>query len=950
MRPLQLYTLMNQRHKRQQSQARSVTQRASRASLALALFLAILVVAAVVVLSAAYASLTAGLPSIQTLPILLDSRDGMLLQPTSLYDRSGRNLLYKLENPGIQRRYLLLDPQQTESLAPQLVQVVITLFDPDFWQHPGFDAQRLSQIEPATLAERLVDELLLENEPANLRRALRMRLLAAQVTAQFGRARVLEWYLNSASFGHLAYGAESAAQLYLGKTASKLNLPEAALLAAALEAPALNPLDAPQAALERQQWVLDRLLARGSIGAEQREQVREYIYTPLALPAAPEQPARAFTSLVLEQLSARLGRSRLERGGLRIVTTLDLELQYQVACTLQAQLIRLQGGSTSPLSTCQAARLLPTLPPSLRPSGAIQGSAIVLDPSTGQVLAYVGDSTPSNESAMISLHTPGTLLTPFLAVSGFASGFSPASLMWDIPSQEKTGPPEAVYRGPLRLRSALANDTLAPLEQVLWQIGPANVWRQAEALGLTALSRAPEPSQLLDDGGELSLPQIAQAYGVFATQGTLYGASAPSSEAAITPISILLAEDLDGQRWFETTQPQSRAVLGQQLAYLVHHVLSDEMARWPSLGHPNALEVGRPAGAKTGQTGDGSQVWTAGYTPQRVAVVWVGLPGGAQPDQVLDVRAAAGIWHAVMQYANRDLPVSGWNQPPGISTMDVCDPSGLLPSRACPTIVSEVFLDGNEPNAVDSLYQVFQVNRETNRLATVFTPPELVEDRTYLVIPAEAQAWGRLAGLPVPPADYDLIQPPLPSADAQISLPVNFSAVRGKITIRGSAAGSAFATYRIQAGAGLNPKTWVQIGQESTSAVRDGILAVWETPAESGLYALRLQVIRQDQRVETAIIQVSVDNTPPNARILAPYAGQKLKAGGAAFSLQAEASDSTGIQRVEFWMDDLLVGERLSAPFTFPWQPLPGSHALVVKAYDLAGNLAESARLTFTVE
>ena len=125
---------------------------------------------------------------------------------------------------------------------------------------------------------------------------------------------------------------------------------------------------------------------------------------------------------------------------------------------------------------------------------------------------------------------------------------------------------------------------------------------------------------------------------------------------------------------------------------------------------------------------------------------------------------------------------------------------------------------------------------------------------------------------------------------------------------------------------------------------------MWETPAESGLYALRLQVIRQDQRVETAIIQVSVDNTPPTARILAPYAGQKLKAGGAAFTLQAEARDSTGVQRVEFWMDDLLVGERLSAPFTFPWQPLPGSHTLVIKAYDLAGNPAESAQLTFTVE
>ncbi len=947
MRPLQLYTLVNRRHLRRQSQARSAAHRASRAGLALALILSILVIAVAAGLSIGYANLTANLPSIESLPLLLDSQSGMLLQPTAIYDRSGRTLLFKLENPGIQRRYLLLDPQQSESLAPQLVQVVITLFDPSFWQHAGADVSRLSQNEPATLAERLVSDLLLENEPTSLRRALRMRLLATQVTNQYGRARVLEWYLNSASFGHLAYGAESAAQLYLGKSASRLTLPEAALLAAALQAPALNPLDAPQAALEQQQVLLDQLLERNIIDSEQREQARESTYTPLAMPAAPQQPAKAFTTLVLEQVASQVGRSRLERGGLRITTTLDMDLQTQVSCTLQAQLTRVQGGAASVLGDCQAARLLPTLPPGLRPiSAEVEGSAIVLDPTSGQVLAFVGDSTtPSGESGTLSLHAPGSLLTPFLAVSSFASGFSPASLVWDIPNSDLKLPEGTSYRGPLRLRSALANDILTPLERVLVEIGPANVWRQAESLGLTNLGRAPEPEKLLREGGESSLVQLAQAYGVFAAQGTLFGSAATNSEDSISPVVVLLVEDQDGQRLVETSQAKSRAVLSTQLAYLVHHVLSDEVARWPSLGHPNALEMGRPAGAKTGKNGDGSQVWTAGYTPQRVVVVRLGLPGSE-----VDIRAAAGIWHALMQYANRNLPPSGWNQPEGISTLLVCDPSGLLPTLACPTQASEVFLNGNEPNALDNLYQRFQVNRETGRLATVFTPPELVEERTYLVLPLEAQGWGRLAGLPVPPAEYDLIQPPQPSAEVQISAPVNFSAVRGKVKLRGSAAGSGFASYRIQAGAGLNPKTWVQIGQESTTPVSSGILGEWETPSESGLYALRLQVIRQNQQVETAIIQVTVDNTPPTARILAPYAGQKIKAGGAAVTLQAEVKDNIAIQRVEFWMDGLLVGERLSAPYTFPWQPLPGSHTMLVKAYDLAGNRVESTPLLFQVE
>lgn len=952
MRPKQLFLLVNHRHQRRQARLRSPEQHIGRIGLSLVLILTLFAALAAIVLSAAYAELTRGLPSIQILPVLLDSRDGILLQPTTLFDRTGRTAIYKLENPGIERQYLLLDPQQPQSLAPQLVQVVITLLDPDFWQHPGFNLQHLTQVEPSTLAERLVLDLLLEKESADLRRALRMRLLAAQITRQYGRARVLEWYLNSASFGHLAYGAESAAQLYLGKSARQLSLAEAALLATTLDAPALNPVDATQAALERRQSALDRLVEGGIMDAEQREKVRDDSYTPPAL-TAPVPFARTFTTLVVEQLSNRLGRQRVERGGMRVVTSLDMDLQEQLACTLQTQLFRIQGGSAPTINTCQAARLLPTLPPAARPLPAgVKGSAVLLDPTNGQILAFVGDATTIFESPNLTRHEPGTSLTPFLAVAAFASGFGPASLTWDIPPAAPVGNPKPItaYRGPLRLRTALANDVMPPLNQILDQIEAANVWRLAEPLGLTQLNRSPDPHKLLEENGDSSILELAQAYGVFATLGTLNQSAISGDDLHTAPSIILRAEDLTGQQWINTSQIHSRAVLSESLAYLVHHVLSDEVARWPSLGHPNALEIGRPAGAKIGTTSEGNQVWTAGYTPQRVAVVWLGLPTANQTEPTLDRRYAAGIWHAVMQYAHRDIPATGWNQPAGISNLDVCEPSGMLPTRACPSLVSEIFLNGNEPVSYDTLYQVFPINRETNRLATVFTPPELIEERTFMVIPSEAQAWGRLAGLPIPPADYDLIQAPLASADVQINQPLNFSSVRGKIIIRGSAAGSGFSAFRVQAGAGLNPRNWVQIGQDGTAQVRDGILATWDTPAESGLYALRLQVIRQDQRVETAIIQVTVDNTPPRVRILTPFTGQKIKAGGSPFTLQAEVLDAIGIQKVEFWMDGLLIGQRQSAPFSHPWQPLPGSHTLVVKAMDQAGNSSESLPLTFTVD
>lgn len=950
MHQTRLHFLLAHRHERHSQRQKSLLARATAAGLSLLFVVAILLFAALFWLAGTYAELTKNLPSIQILPALLDSRDGLLLQPTEFYDRSGQTLIYRLENPGINRRYLLLDPQQKESLSPQLVQVVLAISDPQFWQHPGFDWNHLTEAQPATLAERLVYDLLMENEPEGWQRPLRMRLLATQVTQKFGRARVLEWYLNSANFGHLAYGAESAARLYLGKSASTLSLPEAALLAAALQAPALNPLDSPTACLERQQGILDALQQKGLISAEEREKARTFAFQPPLAPTTVQPLARAFSNLALEQLSKRLGRTRIERGGLKVITTLDLEQQTQLVCALQAQLARLQGSSQSVINACEAARLLPTLPANLKPLPAgLKGSAILLDPSSGQILALAGDSTATTESSAILAHDPGSLLTPFVALSSFASGFSPASLVWDIPDSTTTISQKS-FRGPMRLRTALANDFLTPINRILQQIGSENVWRLAEPLGLTSLAISPSPASLLLEGGSATVLQLAQAYSVFATQGVLNGATGQAGSEQIQPVAVLSVQDQDGRLLLQNEQTKSSIILSQPLAYLVHNVLSDENARWLSLGYPNALEIGRPVGAKVGASQNGTQAWTAGYSPQRLAVIWLGLPADAPAGLALDVRGAAGIWHAVMQYASRNLPASGWTVPAGISSITVCDPSGLLPTKLCPALVTEVFLQGNEPTSVDNLYKLFKINRETNRLATVFTPLELVEERTFMVLPLDAQGWGKTAGLPLPPAEYDLIQPPNPSASVQISAPAAFSVIRGKVILRGTAAGEGFTSYRLRAGAGLNPSTWSQIGQESQSPIQNGILATWDTPNVSGLYAVQLQVIRQNSQVESAVIQVTVDNTPPTVRITAPQNGAKLPQGKSSIVLQAEVSDEVGIQRVEFWIDGALTGESRSAPYILLWLPNPGNHSLVVKAQDTAGNLRESQPVTFTVE
>lgn len=908
-------------------------------------------------LGALFAELTRDLPSLELLPVMLDRENGQLLQPTRLYDRSGQILLATLENPGETRRFLSIDPQQAEFFSPQLLQVVLNLYDPSFWQHPGFAYWDLANPQPLTLAERLVDALLLEAYPAGLRRTLQMRFLAGQMVARYGRSQVLEWFLNSAYFGHLAYGADSAAQLYLGKPASRLTLAEAALLTGVLESPALNPIDAPIAARDEQRKALERLLLLGAVNQQEFNEASAFDFVFQAAPPAPAQSAHAFTRLALEQLAQTIGERRVERGGLKIITTLDSDLQEQLACTVQSQLRRLQEapGSQELSPDCPAGRLLPTLPPAdaALPAG-LTASAVVLNVQSGDVLALVGDTSLEGEQSSLTSHPPGSLLSPFVALAGFARGMGPASLVWDIPASlppDLAGypNPDGTFHGPQRLRLAVANDYLAAVARLLAQVGPETVWRLAEPLGLSGLSDGQEWAGLLYDGGAASPLSIAQAYNVFANLGSQPSrVSADSGKAQ--PGMVVSVEDLNGRQIIEDRLHAGQAVLSPALAYLVHSILSDESARWPSLGYPNPLEIGRPAGARVGRTATGHELWTVGYTTDVLAAVWMGWPKGVE-GAPLDVRMPSGIWHAFMQYAHRDKPVSNWDMPSEVVAIQVCDPSGKLPTPDCPSVVTEVFLRGTEPTGTDDLYRAVQVNRETGLLATVFTPLELIEDRVYLFAPPEAQDWARTAGLALPPTDYDTIQVPPSRPDVKIGSPQIFSYVRDQVEVRGTAAGEGFASYRVQIGEGLNPKNWTQLGDEESKPVREDILARWNTRGQEGLYAVQLLVLRQDQRIDSTVIQVTVDNTPPEARITYPFTSQEFDSSdGRPITFQTEASDNIELARLEWYLDGKKAGESTQTPFSLPWSPQKGRHVLTLKAFDLAGNTIEASPVEFTVK
>ncbi|MGE5250468.1 MAG: transglycosylase domain-containing protein [Bacteroidota bacterium] len=788
-----------------------------------------------------YADLTRGLPSVESLPRLLSPPDGMLLQPTRVYDRTGQHVLLSFGLDESPRAYLALNEENPQHLAPELASVVVALADPGFWRHSGYaiNGWQDPSLHP-TIAERLVSDLLLYDEKPSIRRALRERILAAQATARFGRSQILEWYLNSADFGEHAFGAEAAAQLYFGKSAGQLSLAESAVLAAVSEAPALNPLEAPQAALERGRQVIEELRAEGMLTEEQASKALAARVRFTAQPPPATPGAEAFINLALAQLESRFSRARIERGGLSIFTTLDYDLQQQASCTTEIYARRL-AGLAEPEAPCDTARFLPALPSGAALAGA-SASALVLDPASGQVLAAVGETLEGKETPLLAAHEPGSLLDPFIYLTGFTRGLSPASLLWDIPGLVDVQNYDGRYHGPVRLRIALANDYRVPAEWVRRQMGPENLSKTTDSFGLS-----------LD--APLHLLEVAGAYGALGMQGVYYGQEFGN---AFGPAAILRVEAADGAIWLDWSSPEARPVVSAGLAYLLTNVLSDEPSRWPSLGSPNLLEIGRPAAVKLGQLPDKPEGWAAGYTPARVVVTWTGARGPGR----LSTRSPAVLWSALMHAVSQDQPRRGWGLPEGLSVMDVCDPSGQLPTADCPNVVSEVFLQGSEPTQADSLFRAYQVNRETGYLATVFTPPQLVEKRVYMIVPPEAKVWAQEAGLPVPPESYDAIQPPAVNPDANLTAPALFADVQGVVRIAGTASGADFDHYRIQVGKGLNPQEWIQVGDDQHSPVENGLLAEWNTEGLSGLYAVQLLVVRTDQRVDTAVTQVTVKAGP----------------------------------------------------------------------------------------
>lgn len=994
--------ILNWRYRRQQRKKRGGTAKLKMtAVLAFIPFVlaGVFIVAMLVAGTAVYAYFTQDLPDFTQLEQIGQQTDQDSFETTKIYawgdpKADGSRdlvLIYEVIDPlGGDRQWLKL-----EQIPQTFIDATVAIEDKTFWTNQGFDIEGIGRAfyefalqggsvqGGSSITQQVIKNNLIEPERRivgeevgfeDYQRKIQELLLSHRATNTYTKEQILEWYLNTNFYGNLAYGIEAAAQVYFDKPASQLTLAESAMLAAIPQSPALNPIDNPEEAKLRQELVLDAMAREGYISEEAMNAAKSL---PVELSDGLHERfdiiAPHYALYVQKQLEQMFGPELVLGGGLRVYTSLDLQMQRQAECVARTQIGRLSGDISFQLPADEQASCLALehLPPLAAADSGVDhqvnnAAIVVLDPKTAEIRALVGSLNYWDETidgsfnvAVDGQRQPGSSFKPFTYLTAFSQGYTPATMVLDVETDFGTpynGTPyipenyDRTFHGPLSIRTALGSSYNVPAVQVMSWVGVEKVLRTAHSMGITSLTKPGSDYglSLTLGGGEVTLLDMTYAYSVMDNMGVMIGQPRPEQTQqlgyrTLDPVAILRVEDRNGNVLYEYNQPQRREILTPQLAYLMNDILSDRNARCPAFGCPNVMELpnNRPAAVKTGTTNNFRDDWTIGYTPQLVIGVWVGNTDNSPMNNLPSYKAATPIWHALMAWAMQDQPIELWDRPPGLVELAVCQPSGLLPTGQCPT-VSELFIDGTQPVLYDTMYQEFAINRETGRLATIYTPPELIETQIFRIFPPEAADWVRENEIEQPPTEYDTINVPPPNnGNAIIASPTPFAYVKDQVVISGTARSDNFAFYRLAYFEGLQPAELQTITDNATTPVENGLLGAWDVSELDGLYTLLLTVVRQDGSFDEVSLPITVDNTPPTAEILFPLPGQQIFTDEENVIIQAQAFDDVSIDRVEFYVDGAGVPFAISTvpPFSEKW-PIRGAgcHTFRVVVVDAAGN------------
>jgi penicillin-binding protein 1C len=695
------------------------------------------------------------LPSLNNLP------QNLALPSFRITDRHGAILYEIIDETGGRH-----SPIQLYDIPQHLINATIATEDQNFYSNSGIDFPGILRafwinlqggetlVGGSTITQQVIRNLVLtesEQFERTIRRKLRETWLSWRLTSTYSKEEILSLYLNQMYYGGLAYGVEAAAQTYFGKPASELDLAESALIAGLTQSPALyNPLVNPSAAKNRQKTVLNLMLNQGAINLEQyNTALRE----PIVFTSSP-YPIEAphFVMIVIAEFDQILTEIHSKKNqSLIIKTTLDLSWQNLAERAVERHLQSLHN-TQSKLSTetAQSHNI---------PGGHnVNNAALVsVDPKTGEIYAMVGSPDYFDKdhagaiNMAISPRQPGSALKPFIYASAFdplrEHPMTPATMILDVATTFMTheGKPytpanyDNLEHGPVSARQALASSLNIPAVKVLDQIGLRGLKEITSKSGITTLSDVENYDlSLALGGGEVTLLELTSAYGIFANQGLWF-----------PPISILEISTPQGHVIYRKTDTPPFRVIDERVAWLISDILKDNDARSIGFGINTALNIGRPAAVKTGTTTNFHDNWTIGYTPEVVVGVWVGNANHEPMRGVTGLSGAGPIWHQFIREILTGTANSWFEKPDGMTHVEICSLSGLLPSISCPYSRFEWFINGTEPDQVDNIYQQVWINSATGNIADENTPLRYRRQIAVLNLPPEAHSWARNQGLPL---------------------------------------------------------------------------------------------------------------------------------------------------------------------------------------------------------
>ena len=543
----------------------------------------------------------------------------------------------------------------------------IAIEDNRFYDHLGIDFRGTARAVVSTLSGREVQggstitQQLAKNafltQERTITRKIKEAFLARELEKRYTKDEILEMYLNHIYFGQGAYGVESAARYYFNKEAKDLNIAESATLAAIPKSPNyFNPFENPKASKERQEIVIDQMVKYGFITEAQGAAAKkEELKLATTAKKREDNPNFYFIDMITQKVIDELGAEALYKGGLKVYTTLDSDMQkaaieslkHLPAPVIEEKDLGKLKEDEHPVAYTDKNKL--TQP---------QVALVAIDPNTGHVKAMLGGRGQDKfNRATLSVRQPGSSFKPFVYLTGMANGFTPASIMEDKEEEfDKDWKPRNVTKkwyGKVTLRTAIARSMNIPTIRLAREVGVRKVVETAQKMGISTLEtegKYTDANLSMAIGGlshGVSPLEMASAYGVFATNGIL-----------CKPFALLKITDARGQTLYEQ-ETVAKRVMDPKPIYSTVDMLKDVLI-WGSGG---GMGIGRPAAGKTGTTDNYVDAWFVGFTPDLSTAVWVGDDNNRTLDNMSGSGTPLSIWHDFMLKAHKDIPVSDFVNP-----------------------------------------------------------------------------------------------------------------------------------------------------------------------------------------------------------------------------------------------------------------------------------------------